>query len=45
MKFVKKDDESSMWAQINDQYMTEESESENDGDIRRHELPWRSAGM
>jgi len=45
MKFVKTDDESSKWSQIDDQYMTEESESEGEDNIRRHKLPWRSTGM
>jgi len=39
MKFVKKEDVSSKWSQIDDRYMTEESESEEEENIRDHKLP------
>lgn len=45
MKFTKKAKESNKWGQINEHYMTEESESDGGETIRCHKLPWRSAGI
>ena len=36
---MKKEDVSSKWSQIDDRYMTEESESEEEENIRDHKLP------
>lgn len=33
-----------LWREINEHYMTEETESEGGENIRRHKLPWRSQG-
>ena len=32
------------WAEINECYITEESEDEESGNIRQHHLPWESDG-
>lgn len=34
-----------MWASINEDYMTEESDDETGGSFRQHHLKWRSESM
>lgn len=43
-KFLKKGKECEVWAAIDYNYMTEESDGE-DGCINQHKLTWRSPGV
>ena len=46
MKFVKKEEKSKMFAELDESYMTDESVSDSCGNekVRKHKLPWRSDG-
>ena len=43
-KFLKNEQESEKWSQIDFQYMTEESDGDDDC-ISQHKLTWRSSGI
>lgn len=42
LKAAKSKEERAAWLQLNDAYMTEESESETEGIINHHKLTWTS---
>lgn len=44
VKYVKSEDESKKLTEIDETYMTEESSSESENVVKRHQLTWRSDG-
>lgn len=44
IKYVKSEDESKKLTEIDETYMTEESSSESENVVKRHQLTWRSDG-
>ena len=43
-KFLKNEEEVKRWSEINECYMTEESDSDSGQNVYRHKLSWRSNG-
>ena len=43
-KCLESDKEKKMWRQLIEVYMTEESEDEETGAVRKHHMPWQSDG-
>ena len=41
-KAVQTEEERSAWLELSECYMTEESDDEAEGVVRRHQLPWAS---
>lgn len=44
IKYAKREEERRKFAEIDESYMTEESSSESENVVKRHQLQWRSDG-